>query len=130
MLKVLLNNKKNPAYTTVISRKSFYHKFRKNTLLFVSFSSNQCSLLNGCKKLPTNPRNVIDFNIAADNIEKVIANLNSNKAHVNDNLNISLIKICGDTICKPLKLHFKHALNNIAFSSELRKGNIVSCYKK
>ena len=86
-------------------------------------------MLNSCNKLPTNPRNVTDINFAVDNIEKVTANLNSNKAHVNDNLSASPKKICGDTIFEPLQLIFKHALNNIAFSSELRKGNVVSCYK-
>ena len=87
-------------------------------------------MLNSCNKLPANPRNVTNINFVADNIEKVIANLNSNNAHLNDNLSISLIKICGNTICKPLELISKHTINNIAFSPKLTKGNIVSCYKK
>ena len=87
-------------------------------------------MLNSCNKLPTNRRNVTYINFAADNIAKVIANFNSNNAHLNDNLSISLIKICGHTICKPLELISKHTINNIAFPPELTKGNIVSCYKK
>ena len=41
-----------------------------------------------------------------------------------------MLKICGDTICKPLELIFKQALTTDVFSSEWKKGNIVPCYKK
>ena len=41
-----------------------------------------------------------------------------------------MLKICGDTICKPLELIFKQALTTGVFSSEWKKGNIVPCYKK
>ena len=41
-----------------------------------------------------------------------------------------MLKICGDTICKPLELIFKQALTTEVFSSEWKKGNIVPCYKK
>ena len=40
-----------------------------------------------------------------------------------------MLKICGDTICKPLELIFKQALTKL-FLSEWKKGNIVPCYKK
>ena len=41
-----------------------------------------------------------------------------------------MLKICGDTICKPLELIFKQALTTGVFPSEWKKGNIVHCYKK
>ena len=41
-----------------------------------------------------------------------------------------MLKICGDTICKPLELIFKQALTNGMFWSEWKKGNIVPYYKK
>ena len=41
-----------------------------------------------------------------------------------------MLKICGNTICKPLALIFKKALTTGAFPSEWEKGNIVPCYKK
>ena len=41
-----------------------------------------------------------------------------------------MLKICGDTICKPLGLIFKEALTTNVFPSEWKKGNIVPCYKK
>ena len=70
------------------------------------------------------------INFKTDNIEKIIESLNPNKAHGHDNISISMFKICGDTISKPLELIFKQALTSGLFQSEWTKGNIVSCYKK
>ena len=69
-------------------------------------------------------------NFTADIIEKIIVSLNPNKAHGHDNINIRMLKICGNTICKPLELIFKQALTTGVFPSEWKKGNIVPCYKK
>ena len=41
-----------------------------------------------------------------------------------------MLKICGDTIGKPLELIFKQALTTGVFPYEWKKGNIVPCYKK
>ena len=41
-----------------------------------------------------------------------------------------MLKICGDTICKPLDLIFKQALTTGVFPSEWKKGNIVPSYEK
>ena len=36
-----------------------------------------------------------------------------------------MLKICGDTICKPLELNFKQARTTGMFPSEWKKGSIV-----
>ena len=41
-----------------------------------------------------------------------------------------MLKICGNTICKPLELIFKQAVTTSVFPSEWKKGNIAPCYKK
>ena len=41
-----------------------------------------------------------------------------------------MLKVCGDTICKPVEQIFKQALTTSVFSSEWKKGNSVPCYKK
>ena len=41
-----------------------------------------------------------------------------------------MLKICGNTIFKPLELSFKQALTTSVFPSEWKKGNIVPRYKK
>ena len=41
-----------------------------------------------------------------------------------------MLKICGDTICKPLELILKKALTTGVFPSEWKRDNVVSYYKK
>ena len=133
--KIFLNNKKIPLIPPLFHENRFITDFKEKAELFNSFFSNQCSLLKNCSKLPTNPRYVTDkrlrtINFTADNIEKIIVSLNTNKAHGHDNISIRMLKICGDPICKLLELIFKLALTTGVFLSEWKKGNIVPCYKK
>ena len=135
LLKIFLDNKKIPLIPPLFHENHFIIDFKEKAELFNSFFSNHYSLLKNCSKLPTNPRYVTDkrlrtINFTADNIEKMIVSLNSNKAHGHDNISTRMLKICGDTICKPLELFFKQALTTGLFPSEWKKGNIVPCYKK
>ena len=91
--------------------------------------------IKNCSKLPTNPRYVTDkrlhtVNFTADNIEKIIISLNSNKAHGHDNISIHMLKICGDTICKPLELIFKQTLTTGVFFRLNGKKAILSLVTK
>ena len=135
LLKIFLNNKKIVPIPPLFHENCFITDFQEKAELFITFFSNQCSILKNCSKLPTNPRYVTDerlriINLTADNIEKTIASLNSNKAHGHENISIRILKICGDTICKPLEIVFKQALTTGAFPSQWKKGNIIPCYKK
>ena len=89
--------------------------------------------IKNCSKLPTNLRYITDkrlSTITTDNTEKIIVSLNPSKAHGHDSISIRMLKICGNTICKPLELIFKQALTTGVFPSEWKKGNIVPCCKK
>ena len=135
MLKIFLNNKKIPLIPPLFYENCFITDFKVKAELFNSFFSNQCSLLKNCSKLPKNLRYVTDkrlrtINFRADNIEKIIASPNPNKSHSHDNISIRMLKIYGDTICKPLELIFKQVLTTGVFPSEWKKGNIVPYYKK
>ena len=135
LLKIFLNNKKIPLIPPLFHENRFITDFKEKVELFNYLSSNQCSLLKNCSKLPTNLRYVTDkrlriINFTTDNIEKIIASLNPNKANGHDNISIRMLKICGNTICKPLDLIFNQALTTGVFPSEWKKGNIVPCYKK
>ena len=45
-------------------------------------------------------------------------------------ISIRMLKICGDSICKPLELIFKTCLGNGRFSKEWEKANVVPIHKK
>ena len=135
VLKIFLNNKRIPLIPPLFHENRFITDFKEKAELFNSFFSNQHSLLENCSKLPTNLRYVTDkrlrtIHFTADNIEKIIVNLNPNKAHGHGSISILMLKIGGDTIYKPLELIFKQALTTFVFPSEWKKGNTVPCYKK
>ena len=135
LLKIFLNNKKIPLIPPLFHENCFITDFKEKAELFNSFFSNQSSLLKNCSKLPTNPRYVTDkrlraINFTADNIEKIIVSLNSNKAHGHDNISIRMLKICGDTICKPLELIFKQALTTGVFGLNGKKAILSLVTKK
>ena len=103
LLKIFSNDKKIPLIAPLFYENRFITVFKEKAELFNSFSSNQCSLLKNCSKLPTNLRYVTDkvlrtINFTTDNIEKVIESLNPKKAHGHDNISIRMLKICGDAI--------------------------------
>ena len=60
------------------------------------------------------------INFTADNVEKVIVSLNSNKAHGHDNISTGMLKICCGTISKSLELIFKRALTTCVFPFEIK----------
>ena len=61
---------------------------------------------------------------------KIIQNLNPDIAHGHDEISIRMLKLCGDSLCRPLELIFKDCLTNGIFPSDWKKGNIVSVHKK
>ena len=70
----------------------------------------------------------IDF--SNDDIQKIIKSLSLNKAHCHDTISIRKVKICDDSICKPLKLIFQSCLKSDKFPSEWKKAKVVPVHKK
>lgn len=69
----------------------------------------------------------IEFN--SGNITTIISDFNPNKAngHV---LSIHILKICGESICKPLEYIFRTSLYTGSFPTEWKKATVVSINKK
>ena len=61
---------------------------------------------------------------------KIIHNLDPNKAHGHDMISIRMLKICGNSIYKPLQLLFRSCIQNGKFRSERKKTNAVPVHKK
>ena len=62
------------------------------------------------------------------NIAKIIQDLDPNKAHGHDNINICII--CGSSIYKPLEMNFKQCIETGVFPFEWKKASIVPIHKK
>ena len=63
-------------------------------------------------------------------IAKIISRLDPNKTHGHDMLSIRMIKLCGNSICKPLSIIFKDCLNEGKFPHEWKNANVVTVHKK
>ena len=135
ILKSFLNNKKIPCIPPRFYQNRYITKYKDKTELFNNFFANQCSLIKNSSSLPSvlfkRTENVISsIDIASDDIEKIIQKLDPNKAHGHDMISIRLLKICGNSIYKPLQLFFRSCIENGKFPSEWKKANVVPVHKK
>ena len=78
----------------------------------------------------TTEKRLDTLNFCSNNIEKIIQNLDRNKAHGHGTISICMIKICGKSICKPLQLIFNQCIDTGSFLLEWEKANIVTIHKK
>ena len=70
------------------------------------------------------------YYFSSSNIAKIITHLDPNKAHDHDMLSIRMIKLCGNSICKPLSMIFNDCLDEGKFPHEWKKANVVPVHKK
>ena len=85
--------------------------FREKTKLFNSFFSKQCPCITNHSKLWTSlgyltHKRLSTITISVKEKRKINRSFNLNKDHDHDNLSIYKLKLCGDTICKPLDMIF------------------------
>ena len=127
---MFLNNTKIPPIPPLYYDNPFITAFKEK-----AFFSKQCSLISSNISLPsyinyTTEKRLSTVALLVEAIGKIIQNLDSNEAHGHDNINISMLKICCDSIYKPLEIIFRQALLTGVFPPEWKKGNIVPVYKK
>ena len=63
-------------------------------------------------------------------IAKIISHLDPNKAHGHGMVSIRMIKLCENSICKPISVVFNDCLNEGKFPHEWKKANVVPVHKK
>ena len=124
VLKSFLNNKKIPFVPPLLYQNRYITKYKDEAELFNNFFANQCSLITNSSVLPSllvkRAENVIcSINFGSDDIAKIIHNLDPNKAHGHDMISIHMLKICGNSIYKPIQLIFRSCIENGKFQSML-----------
>ena len=118
-------------YIIITSVLLIWKKRVKSSTLF----AEQCSLIPNKCVLPSQLTLLTENSLSKCNFSKkyilqIIRNLDSNKAHGHDMISIRMLKLCGDSICKPLDLVFKTCLRNDGFPLEREKANVVPIRKK
>ena len=126
LLKRFFNNKKIPLIPPIFHGNEYVTDFKKKAELFNSFFAKQCSLISNSSELPLNfhyatEKRLNTLNFSDNDIEKIIQNLDPNKAHGHDKISIRMIKICVKSICKYLQLIFSQCIDTGSFPSEWKK---------
>ena len=60
-----------------------------------------------------------------DLVINVIRNLNVNKAHGHKDISIRMIKMCDESLVRPLSIIFPNSLNSCIYSSTWKKANVI-----
>ena len=128
LLKTFLNNKKIPLIPPLYHQGDFITNFKIKAELFNSSFASQCSLIKNDSKLPSYLNYKTDnrlsaVNVSIDDTTKVLQNLDPNKAHDRDKISIRMLQLCGNLICKPLKLIFQQAMESGMEKREYRSNS-------
>ena len=122
LLKIFLNNKKISIIPPLDHKNEFVIDFKKKAKLCNFFFADQCS-----SELPNKPEYLTQSRLPSvtfseDDIEKMIQNLDPNKVHGHDQISIRMLKLCSNSICKPLKIIFNRCLETSTFPNDWKKG--------
>ena len=120
ILKTSLNNKKSSFIPPLFHENKFITNFKEKDELLNTYFASQCTFLNNSSVLHNNlakltNKSLDSINFSTDDISKIINNLDLNKAHSDDMLGIRMIKLCANSICKPLSKFLKIVLRKENF---------------
>ena len=106
ILKTFLNNKKIHCIPSLFHENKFITDFKEKAELFNHFFVNQYFLFSNNSVLPTDLPQLTNkcldsIHFSSSDIAKIISYLHPNKAQGHDMLNIHMIKLSGNSICKP-----------------------------
>ena len=135
VLKSFHNDKKIPSIPPIFHGNRFVANFQEKAELFSSFFAKQCSIIDNGSEIPSflHPKTdkfLSNIRFTEKDIEKVIQNLDSDKAHGHGMISIRMLKICSKSIIKPLLIIYKKCLEKGCFLSEWKKANVVPVRKK
>ena len=104
-------------------------------MIFNDFFSKQCTPLANGSKLPENQVYLTNSRINSvpfsDNLViNIIRNLNVNKAHGHDDVSTRMIKMCDESLVRPLSIIFRNSLNSCICPSTWKKANVIPVHKK
>ena len=126
--------RKFPAFLLYFLMINMLLTFEKSEI-FNSLFADQCSPISNGSVLPYELPLRTDSTLSSchftyDNILRITNNLDSNKAHGHDKISIRMLKICGDSICRPINIIFNTYLGTGKFPLEWKKNQYCSDSQK
>ena len=107
--------------------------FEEKAEVFNSSFARQCPLITNDSKVSPRLHFLTEkclSKVVNTDILTIIQNLNPVKAYGHDNISLPMLKIYGNSLCRPLELIFNEWPTNGIFPSDWKEGNIVSLHKK
>ena len=103
--------------------------------IFNEYFAEQCTLLKNNTVLPINQTflthsRLTSLDFSEEEILKIIRALNIHKAHGHDDISIRIIKICDESLLKPLILLFQNSAKLSYFPDIWKGSNIIPVHKK
>ena len=104
-----------PCVPPIFYENRFATNSKEKAELFNSFFANQCSIIDNGSEIPSflHPKtdeSLSNTTFTEKGIEKVAQSLDPNKAPGHDMISIDMLKICGKSIIKPLRIIYEKFL--------------------
>ena len=124
-----------PVIPALLVNNKFVTDFKAKANIFNDFFSKQCTPLANGSKLPENQVYLTNSRINSvpfsdDLVINIIRNLNVNKAHGHDDISIRMIKMCDESLLRPLSIIFRNSLKSSIYPTTWKKANIIPVHKK
>ena len=133
-MKSLFSNKKTPKIPPVFDNGNTITDFKVKASTFNSYFSSQCSILPSGSILPESVplclSSFSSFSLNEADLLSLVRSLDVNKSHGHDGVSIRMLKLCDDSIVKPLMIIFNNCLNAGVFPLCWKKANITPILKK
>ena len=135
IIKGFYNGKRVPVIPPLLVNNKFVTDFKVKANIFNDFFSKQCTPLANGSKLPENQVYLTNSRINSvpfsdDLVANMIRKLNVDKAHRRDDISIVMIKICDESLVRPLSIIFRNSLNSCIYPSTWKKANVIPVHKK
>ena len=134
ILKTFYNSRKIPIIPPLLINDELETEFKKKAHHFNVLFASKCTPLINNSVFPDSVDYISTVRLSSlnfNNVEtlKIIKPLNVNKAHSHDNISVRMIKLCGQSIVKPLSIIFKSCIDNEYFPDICKKFNIIPVHK-
>ena len=133
--KTYYNDKKIPLIPPLLVDDKHETEIKTKANIFNEYFAEQCTLLKNKSVLPINQTfltksKLTSLDFSEEKILKIIRALNIHKAHGHDDISIRMIKICDESLLKPLILLFQNSSKLPYFPNICKRSNIIAVHKK
>ena len=124
-----------PIIPPILIENNLETDFFKKANYFNKFFASKCTPLSNSSSLPSSlyletEARLTSITFSDNDILKIIRSLDINKAHGHDDISVRMVKICDDSMKKPLSVIYKNCIKTGMYPNVWKKSNIVPVHKK